>query len=243
MGRRLVAFGLPLLIAVPAAVSLRAVHGGPEPGRLQRRGGSRWRSTPPTATPVCRLFLDGEAWNQVELPRPARATPSSTSTSRGRAEELRAHRTVLRKQRAPIRRVPAGAVQGAVPRRHATRFRGTTIDGAPMAGTATAHPRLPRRPPRSSRPLPAPRVAARPGRGRSGPRSPRQRASTSPATRFSWSRRSPCCGCSAPISGDGDTRCRSPPSSSSRAPSTRSRSSPSRPAATKRLTELTFRSR
>ena len=228
MGRRLVAFGLPLLIAVPAAVSLRAVHGGPKPvdfSEVAQGGDQRHRRRRRSATLPRRRGLE-----PGRPPAPRRATPSSTSTSRGGRRNYGLTELFSESSEPPFDEFPLEQFKELFPEGSYT-FRGTTIDGTPMAGTATVTHDFPDAPE-----ILSPVAGSRVRRDQvvvewSPVTTPR--VSTLTATRSSWSKKSPCCGYSAPIWQRRRHPCRFPSSSSSRAPSTRSRSSPSRPAATK----------
>lgn len=134
MGRRLVAFGLPLLIGVPAAVSLRAVHGGPKPVDFSdARLKVEINATDGDAG--LQLFLDGEAWNQVELRDPQGNIIVDVDVT-GRAENYGLTELFSESSEPPFEEFPLEQFKELFPEGSYT-FRGTTIDGTPMAGTAT----------------------------------------------------------------------------------------------------------
>ena len=132
MRRRILAFGLPVVLALPA-VHLGTAGAEARPVEFSdARLKVEINATDGDAG--LQIFLDGEAWNEVEL-----FDPDGNAIGRRRhrsGEGLRPHRAVLREQRATLRGVPARQFKQLFPEGTYT-FRGTTVDGAPITASAT----------------------------------------------------------------------------------------------------------
>jgi Fibronectin type III domain len=133
MKRRLVALGLPLLIGV-SAVSLGSAGGDPKPVEFSdARLKVEINATDGDAG--LQIFLDGEAWNQVELLDPDGNAVVDVDVT-GRAENYGLTELFSESSEPPFEEFPLDQFKALFPAGTYT-FLGTTIDGTPMTGTAT----------------------------------------------------------------------------------------------------------
>ncbi len=133
MRRRLLALALPVLIGAPA-VFLGTSGAAPKPVEFtDSRLKVEINATDGDAG--LQLFLDGEAWNQVELLDP-QGTPILDVDLTGQAEDYGLTELVSESSEPPFEEFPLEQFQALFPEGTYT-FRGTTIDGTPMTGTAS----------------------------------------------------------------------------------------------------------
>jgi Fibronectin type III domain len=132
MIRRLVALGLPLLIGVPAVSS--TAGGDLKPVEFSdARLKVEINATDGDAG--LQIFLDGEAWNHVELLDPDGNAVVDVDVT-GRAENYGLTELFSESSEPPFEEFPLDHFKALFPEGTYT-FRGTTIDGTPMTGTAT----------------------------------------------------------------------------------------------------------
>ena len=228
MRRRILTFGLPVLLALPV-VYLGTAGAGAKPVEFSdARLKVEINATDGDAG--LQIFLDGEAWNEVELFDPMGTAVLDVDVT-GRAEDFGLTELFSESSEPPFEEFPLAQFKELFPEGSYT-FRGST--------SMVRRSPLRRRSPTTS--LTARRSCRRrPTRGCgqtvswwSGRPSPPQPGLTSSAIRCWWSKNSRSCGCSALTCRRPPPGSRSPPNSSSRGPSTRSRSSRSRPAEIRR---------
>ena len=220
MRRRLLILGLAVPIAVPVLYLGTAASADPKPVEFtDARLKVEINATDGDAG--LQIFLDGEAWNTMELLDP-RGNPIVDVDVTGRAENYGLTELFSESSEPPFTEFPLEQFKELFPEGTYT-FTGTTIDGAPMTGTATLTHDFPDGPeilsPAADSKVPLTKWWC------SGRRSPIPPESTSLATRCSSFRRNRCCGSSAQTCRRPPPSCLSPPSSCSRAPNTRSRCS------------------
>ena len=130
--RRRLAFVLPLLIGVPA-IFLGAADASPKPVEFcDARLKVEINATDGDAG--LQVFLDGEAWNQVELLDPD-GNPIVDVDVTGRAEDYGLTELFSESSEPPFEEFPLEQFKALFPEGTYT-FRGTTVDGTPMTGTA-----------------------------------------------------------------------------------------------------------
>lgn len=133
MIRRFVTLGLPLLIGVPA-VAWTTAGGRPKPVEFtDARLKVEINATDGDAG--LQIFLDGEAWNQIELLDPDGNAVIDVDVT-GRAENYGLTELFSESSEPPFEEFPLDQFKALFPEGTYT-FRGTTIDGTPMTGTAT----------------------------------------------------------------------------------------------------------
>ena len=131
--RRRLAFVLPLLIGVPA-IFLGAADASPKPVEFSdARLKVEINATDGDAG--LQVFLDGEAWNQVELLDPD-GNPIVDVDVTGRAEDYGLTELFSESSEPPFEEFPLEQFKALFPEGTYT-FRGTTVDGTPMTGTAS----------------------------------------------------------------------------------------------------------
>jgi hypothetical protein len=133
MIRRLVALGLALLIGVPA-VSLGSAGGDLKPVEFSDAR-LRVEINATDGDAGLQILLDGEAWNQVELLDPDGNAVVDVDVT-GRAENYGLTELFSESSEPPFEEFPLDQFKALFPAGTYT-FRGTTIDGTPMTGTAT----------------------------------------------------------------------------------------------------------
>jgi hypothetical protein len=128
MGRRLLTLGLALLISVPAVYFGTAAGADPKPVQFtDARLTVEINATDGDAG--LQIFLDGEAWNTMDLLDPQGTAMLDVDVT-GRAENF------SESSEPPFEEFPLEQFKELFPEGTYT-FRGTTIDGMPMTGTAT----------------------------------------------------------------------------------------------------------
>ena len=134
MVRRMVALGVPLLIGVPAAAAVGAGGAQTKPVEFSdARLKVEINATDGDAG--LQLFLDGEPWNEVELVDPDGDVVVDVDVS-GRARNFGLTELFSESSEPPFTEFPLEQFKQLFPE-GTYRFRGTTIDGAPMTGSAT----------------------------------------------------------------------------------------------------------
>ena len=134
MGRRPLTLGLALLICVPAVYLGTAAGADPKPVQFtDARLTVEINATDGDAG--LQIFLDGEAWNTVELLDP-QGTAMLDVDLTGRAENYGLTELFSESSEPPFEEFPLAQFTELFPEGTYT-FRGTTIDGTPMTGTAT----------------------------------------------------------------------------------------------------------
>jgi hypothetical protein len=134
MGRRLLTVGLALLIAVPAVYLGSAAGADPKSVEFtDARLKVEINATDGDAG--LQVFLDGEAWNTVELLDPQGNAMLDVDVT-GRAEDYGLTELFSESSEPPFEEFPLEQFKELFPEGTYT-FRGTTIDGVPMTGTAT----------------------------------------------------------------------------------------------------------
>ena len=132
MKRRLVAFGVPLL-AVGPAVWFGTTDADPKPVEFaDARLKVEINATDGDAG--LQIFLDGEAWNEVELLDP-QGDPIVDMDVTGRAGDFGLTELFSESSEPPFDEFPLDQFKALFPEGTYT-FQGTTIDGAPITGTA-----------------------------------------------------------------------------------------------------------
>jgi hypothetical protein len=134
MGRRLLTLGLALLISVPAVYLGTAAGADPKPVQFtDARLTVEINATDGDAG--LQIFLDGEAWNTMEL-LDSQGTAMLDVDVTGRAENFGLTELFSESSEPPFEEFPLEQFKELFPEGTYT-FRGTTIDGMPMTGTAT----------------------------------------------------------------------------------------------------------
>jgi hypothetical protein len=133
MARRLVAFGLPLLIAGPAVLAGTARADVKPVEFSDARLKVEINATDGDAG--LQIFLDGEAWNAVELLDP-HGSPIVDVDVTGRAGDFGLTELFSESSEPPFDEFPLEQFKELFPEGTYT-FRGTTIDGTPITATAT----------------------------------------------------------------------------------------------------------
>ena len=133
MRRRIVAFGLPLALTMPAVyLGLASAEARPvefSDARLK----VEINATDGDAG--LQIFLDGEAWNEVELFDPMGNAVVTVDVT-GRAEDFGLTELFSESSEPPFTEFPLDQFKQLFPAGTYT-FRGTTIDGAPITASAT----------------------------------------------------------------------------------------------------------
>lgn len=133
MRHRLLTLGLPLLLAIPA-VGLGTAGAGPKPVEFSdARLKVEINATDGDAG--LQIFLDGEAWNQVELFDPEGTAILDVDVT-GQAKDYGLTELFSESSEPPFEVFPLEEFKRLFPEGTYT-FRGTTIDGVPMTGAAT----------------------------------------------------------------------------------------------------------
>lgn len=133
MRRRPLALVLPLVIGVPAVVVLSTAGAAPKPVEFSdARLKVEINATDGDAG--LQVFLDGEAWNQVELVDPQGNQVVDVDVT-GRAEDYGLTELFSESSEPPFEEFPLERFKELFPEGTYT-FRGTTIGGTPMTGTA-----------------------------------------------------------------------------------------------------------
>jgi Fibronectin type III domain len=133
MRRLLLVFALPLLIGVPA-VLLGTASAGPKPVEFSdARLKVEINATDGDAG--LQLFLDGEAWNEVELLDPE-GQPIVAVDVTGRAQDYGLTELFAESSEPPFEEFPLEQFKELFPEGTYT-FRGTTVEGLSMTGAAT----------------------------------------------------------------------------------------------------------
>jgi Fibronectin type III domain len=134
MQRRLLIVGLAAVVAVPAVYLGIAAGADSKPVEFaDARLKVEINATDGDAG--LQIFLDGEAWNRVELLDPDGNAVVDVDVT-GRAENYGLTELFSESSEPPFVEFPLDQFKALFPEGTYT-FRGTTIDGAPMAGTAT----------------------------------------------------------------------------------------------------------
>jgi hypothetical protein len=133
MRRRLLALGLPVLIAVPAVAFGTAGAGSKPVEFTDARLKVEINATDGDAG--LQIFLDGEAWNEVELLDPS-GDPILDVDVTGRAEDFGLTELFSESSEPPFEEFPLEEFKQLFPEGK-YKFQGTTIDGARARGTAT----------------------------------------------------------------------------------------------------------
>jgi hypothetical protein len=134
MVRRVVALGVPLLIGVPAAAAVGTGGAQTKPVEFSdARLKVEINATDGDAG--LQLFLDGEPWNEVELLDPEGDVVVDVDVS-GEARNFGLTELFSESSEPPFDEFPLAQFKQLFPEGTYT-FRGTTIDGAPMTGSAT----------------------------------------------------------------------------------------------------------
>jgi hypothetical protein len=133
MRRRLLTFGLAILVAVPAVYVGTAAGADPKPVEFtDARLKVEINATDGDAG--LQIFLDGEAWNRVDLLDPDGNALVDVDVT-GHAENYGLTELFSESSEPPFVEFPLDQFKELFPEGTYT-FRGTTIDGAPMTGTA-----------------------------------------------------------------------------------------------------------
>jgi hypothetical protein len=133
MRRRLLTFGLPVILAV-SAVHLGTAGADAKPLEFSdARLKVEINATDGDAG--LQIFLDGEAWNEVELLDPQGDAILDVDVT-GRAEDFGLTELFSESSEPPFDEFPLEQFKQLFPEGTYT-FRGTTIDGAPITGAAT----------------------------------------------------------------------------------------------------------
>jgi hypothetical protein len=133
MQRRLLIVGLAAVIAVPAVYLGTAAGADPKPVEFtDARLKVEINATDGDAG--LQIFLDGEAWNRVDLLDPDGNALVDVDVT-GRAENYGLTELFSESSEPPFVEFPLEQFKALFPEGMYT-FRGTTIDGAPMTGTA-----------------------------------------------------------------------------------------------------------
>jgi hypothetical protein len=134
MGRRLLTLGLALLISVPAVYLGTAASADPKPVQFtDARLIVEINATDGDAG--LQIFLDGEAWNTMDLLDPQGTAMLDVDVT-GRAVDYGLTELFSESSEPPFEEFPLEQFKELFPEGTYT-FRGTTIDGMPMTGTAT----------------------------------------------------------------------------------------------------------
>ena len=134
MRPRLLILGLAVPIAVPVLYLGAAASADPKPVEFtDARLKVEINATDGDAG--LQIFLDGEAWNTLELLDP-QGNPLLDVDVTGRAEDYGLTELFSESSEPPFTEFPLDQFKELFPAGTYT-FRGTTIDGAPMTGTAT----------------------------------------------------------------------------------------------------------
>jgi hypothetical protein len=132
MRRRALGLGVSLLMGVPF-IMLAAANASPKPVEFSdARLKVEINATDGDAG--LQVFLDGEAWNQVELLDPDGNVVVDVDVT-GRAEDYGLTELFSESSEPPFEEFPLEQFKALFPEGTYT-FRGTTIDGTPMEGTA-----------------------------------------------------------------------------------------------------------
>jgi hypothetical protein len=133
MRRRLLTFGLPVIVAV-AAVHLGTAGADAKPIEFSdARLKVEINATDGDAG--LQIFLDGEAWNEVELLDPHGDAILDVDVT-GRAQDFGLTELFSESSEPPFEEFPLEQFKALFPEGTYT-FRGTTIDGVPITGAAT----------------------------------------------------------------------------------------------------------
>lgn len=133
MRRRLLALAMPLLIGVPV-VLFGTAGAGPKPVEF---GDARLKVeiNATDGDAGLQIFLDGEAWNEVELLDPDGKTVLDVDVT-GRAEDYGLTELFSESSEPPFEKFPLKQFKELFPEGTYT-FRGTTVEGESMTGAAT----------------------------------------------------------------------------------------------------------
>ena len=133
MRRRILTFGLPVLLALPV-VYLGTAGAGAKPVEFSdARLKVEINATDGDAG--LQIFLDGEAWNDVELLDPTGTAVLDVDVT-GRAEDFGLTELFSESSEPPFEEFPLAQFKQLFPEGTYT-FRGSTIDGTPITASAT----------------------------------------------------------------------------------------------------------